>query len=152
MTEPLNISEAVSIDIVDADSSHATWIENTLRKSQRDASFVARVLAQHLFSARTRVATVAGHDLGWCACAGDIVVYVYVRWSARRDGIATDLLADAAVHAGAARLRAATWTRAADYLTKRMQFSHEARALIEQVAARKNPREGDIPWHENIGR
>lgn len=135
------------IDIIDALPEHATWVESSLRKSQRDACFIAPTFPRHLLPGRTRVARLPGQPdewLGWCASVDDILVYVYVRYAVRRQGIASELIADAAATSGVSSMRACTWTRAADHLHRRISYHHSAREWLDHRANKNNPREATI--------
>jgi GNAT superfamily N-acetyltransferase len=115
---------------------HAPWIESSLRRSQDGASFVSPVRVSHVLTCDVIVATLLDAPdewIGWIATSGDIVAYLYVREAVRRNGVASELLALAAAAADVTRLRAATWTRGADRLSKRISYSHHARSELERA-------------------
>ena len=127
------------IAITPAAETHAIWIESSLRKSQTGASYVEALRPAHILACDVYVATLPDAPdewIGWIAHHGDIVAYVYVREAARRMGVAAELLAYAAASAQVAAVRAATWTRGADRLAKRLSFCHRARRDLDRAIPR----------------
>lgn len=130
------------IAIIDARDEHAVWIESSLRKSQEHATFCEPLRPVHVACCDVIVATLANDQaewLGWCAFSGDALAYVYVREAARREGVASELIATAAVRSEAARMYAATWTRGADRLATRIRYAHSARVQLEKAAKSFRP-------------
>lgn len=124
------------IAIATAAEEHAVWIESSLRKSQTGASFVEPLRPAQLLACTVYVATLPDSPaewIGWIASLGDIVAYVYVREAARRMGVASELLAYAAAAAQVSSVRAATWTRGADRLSRRLAYSHRARRDLDRA-------------------
>jgi hypothetical protein len=130
------------IDIVEGSAPHAVWVESSLRKSQEHASFLAPLRPGHIAVCDVIVATLANDPaewIGWCAYSGDVLAYVYVRNATRMEGVASELIATAAIRVGVPSMHAATWTRAADRLARRLAYSHDARVRIEKLAKHNKP-------------